>query len=202
MSRTTCLPLCAITAALFTASAAYSQDANGDAKAIAAYRLTADRLRQVINVNRAILQTVLQEPKVQESLSVSSEIEALSRRDELTAAEQRRLEQLEARQMQLEAAVDNPLGGDVESLAEMEARIRRYPPMIEALKREGLAPREYSIFWMAFLQAALAHRFQKSGMMQQLPPDVNPANVKFVAEHQPEIEAMQKEFEGLSRRRQ
>ena len=184
------------------ASVEYAQEASADAKTIAAYRLTSDGLRKVINVNRAILQTVLTDPKVQESMKISAEIETLSKKDELSAAEAVRLEQLETRREQLEEAVDNPIGGDVKSLAEMEGRIRKYPPMVQALKTEGMSPREYSIFWMAFLQAALAHGFQKAGMMQQLPPDVSPDNVKFVAEHQAEIEAMQKEFEGLGRRRQ
>jgi len=198
------MPVPAVTAAvavlLCAASPAYAQEANADAKAIAAYRLTSEGLRKVINVNRAILETVLSDPKVQESMKVAAQIDALSKKDELTSSEEARLEQLEARKAQLEEAADNPIGGDVKTLAEMEARIRKYPPMVEALKIEGMSAREYSTFWMAFLQAALAHGFQKAGMMQQLPADVNPGNVQFVAEHQQEIQAMQKEFEALGRR--
>jgi hypothetical protein len=63
-----------------------------------------------------------------------------------------------------------------------------------------MAPREYAKFWLAFIQAAFAHGFKKSGMLKELPPDVNPENVRFIDEHAAEIEAMQKEFQALGRK--
>jgi hypothetical protein len=81
----------------------------------------------------------------------------------------------------------------------MEARMRKYPPLVQALQREGIAPREYAKFWLAFIQAMFAQGFQKSGLIKELPKDINADNVKFVADHAAEIEAMQKELEALGK---
>jgi len=169
-----------------------------DAKIIEAYRLTTAALKQVVNVNRALIQEMTSDPALTASLALSAEIEALSRKDELTEAEAKQLEALEARMERLEDDA-NPLSGDASSLDEMEARIRKFPPLMRALTREGMEPREYATFWMAFMQAAFVHGFQKSGMLKDPPPGVNMENVRFIAEHTAEIEAMQKELEALGR---
>jgi hypothetical protein len=168
---------------------------DADSKEIAAYTLTLEALKKVVNVNRTMMQQMMQDPKVRESLKVDAELAALSKKEELTAADEKRIEELEARKEQLENDADNPLGGDAKSLAEMEARIRKFPPMQQALQREGMTPREYAKFWLSFIQASFAHGMQKSGMLKQLPADVNAANVKFVAEHEAEIQAMMKELQ-------
>ena len=174
--------------------------ADADTKEIAAYTLSLEGLKKVINVNRSMFQQMMQDPKVREAMKVDAELEALSKKDELTEADEKRVEELEARKEQLENDADNPLGGDAKSLGEMEARIRKYPPMQQALQREGMAPREYAKFWLAFIQASFAHGMQKSGMLKQLPADVNAANVKFIADHEAEITAMMKELEGLGKK--
>lgn len=170
-----------------------------DAKEIGAYRLTMDRFNRVVNVNRAFVKVMMQDPKVQETMKIDAELEALAKKEEQTEADAKRIEELEARKDALEDSIDNPLGGDTTTLAEMEARLGKYPPMLQALEREGMAPREYATFWMAFIQAAFAHGFRKSGMLKELPAGVNPENVKFVADHEAEIQAMQKEFEALAK---
>ena len=175
--------------------------AESDAKEIAAYRLTTAALTKVASVNRAIVLQMQQDPKVQEALKVEAEIDTLEKKDDLSEAEQKRLDALRDRQEQLEDSIDNPLGGDVSTLAEMETRIRQYPPLVQALQKENMTPREYARFWMAFIQAAFAHGFKKSGMLKELPPGVNPENVTFMEEHATEIEAMQKELEALGRRK-
>jgi hypothetical protein len=175
---------------------------DADAKEIAAYRLTTAALTKVLTVNRAMVAQVQHDPKVQEALKVAKAIDALEAKDELTEAEQKQLETLHERQEQLEDSADNPLGGDTKSLSEMEARIREYPPLMQALQKEGMAPREYAKFWMAFIQAAFVQGFKKSGMLKEIPPEVNPDNVKFIEEHAAEIEAMQKEFEALGKDKQ
>ena len=186
------------------ASPAYAQKKmeDADAKEIASYRLTTSALTKVVSVNRAMMARMQHDPKVQEALKVDKAIEALEAKDELTEAEEKQLEALRVRQEQLEASADNPLGGDTKSLSEMEARIREYPPLMQALQKEGMAPREYAKFWLAFVQAAFVQGFKKSGMLKEIPPDVNPENVKFVEEHAAEIEAMQKEFEALGKDKQ
>ena len=172
---------------------------DADAKEIASYRLTSAALAKVVNVNRAMLIQMQQDPKVQEALKVDKAIEALEAKDELTEAEQKQLDALRERQDQLEDSADNPLGGDTKSLGEMEARIKEYPPLMQALQKEGMAPREYAKFWLAFIQAAFVQGFKKSGMLKEIPAEVNPENVKFIEEHAAEIEAMRKEFEALGK---
>ena len=175
--------------------------ADADAAELAYYRLTPANLEKVINVNRTVLQELLRDPKVQEGLRIDAELEALSSKAEPTEADEKRIAELEARKAILEDAVDNPLGGDARTLADLESRLKRYPPMEQALRREGMAPRDYAKFWITFLQSAFAHAFQKSGMLKKLPADVNPENVQFIADHEAEIEAMQKEFEALGKRK-
>jgi hypothetical protein len=181
---------------------AAAQPADADTKEITAYKLTMEGLKKVINVNRAMVQQMMQDPKVREAMKIEAELDALEKKDEPTEADEKRMEQLRARQEQLEAEEDNPLGGDTKTLSEMEARIRKFPPMQQALQREGMSPRDYAKFWIAFMQAGFAHGMQKSGMLKQLPADVNAENVKFVAEHEAEIEAMTKALEALGKGKQ
>jgi hypothetical protein len=177
------------------------QTMDADSKEIASYRLTSAALSKVITVNRALVQQMMEDPKIKEAMKVATEIEALEKKDELSEVDDKRLEELRALQEQLEDSTDNPLGGDAKSLTEMEGRIRKYPPLLRALEKEAMSPRDYAKFWLAFIQAAFVHGFQKSGMLKELPPDVNPENVKFMEEHAAEIEAMQKEFEALGKKK-
>ena len=186
----------AVTGLLATPTA---QDA--DSTELAAYRLTLPNLTKVINVNREVLKALGQDPNVREAIKIDDELAALSNKAEPSESDQKRIAALEARKEALESSMDNPLGGDARNLSEMEARIRRYPPMAQALRREDMTPREYATFWLTFLQAAFAHGFQKSGLLKQLPPGVQPDNVKFIADHEAVIQAMQKEFEAFGLRR-
>jgi hypothetical protein len=183
------------------AAAATTQAKDADTKEIAAYRLTTAALRKVINANRIVAQQLMQHPNVQEARKIDDEIEALEKKDPLTAADEKRLDALRERQQQLEDSDDSPLGGESRTLDEMETRIKAYRPLLQALQSEGMTPREYARFWMAFVQASFAQGFKKAGMLKELPPEVNPENVKFIEEHTAEIEAMQKEFEVLTRRK-
>lgn len=181
---------------------AAAQQAEADMKEVTAYKLTMDGLKKVINVNRIMVQQMMQDPKVREAMKIDAELSALEKKDELTEADEKRMEQLRERKEQLEAEEDNPLGGEAKTLSDMEAQIRKFPPMQQALQREGMSPRDYSKFWLAFMQASFAHGMQKAGMLKQIPADINAENVKFVAEHEAEIAALTKELEGLGKRKQ
>lgn len=177
-----------------------AQGVPSDAQEIEAYRLTSPALKTVANVNRALVQEMMKDPAMREALTLRAEIEALSRKDDLTEAEAQRLDALEVRMDRLEEEV-NPLAGEAASLAEMEVRIRKFPPLMRALQREGMEPREYATFWLVFMQAAFVHGFQKSGLLKEVPVGVNMENVRFIAEHAEEIAAMQQELEALGRAR-
>ena len=176
-------------------------ETDSDTKEIASYRLTTAALTKVVSVNRALIQELMQDPGVKEAAQIGTEIEALEKKGTMSEAEEKRLQTLRARQEQLEDSTDNPLGGDASTLTEMETRIKKYPPLTQALQKEAMPPREYAKFWLAFIQAAFVQGFKKSGMLKQMPPDVNPENVKFMEEHATEIEAMQKEFESLGKKK-
>ncbi len=189
-----------LTCTLLESSAYAAQKmADADAKELATYRLTLENLTKVRDLTRNVAQQMVQDPKFKELSKLAAEIKALEGKPELTDAEQARLDALIEQQDKLEESVENPLSGDAQNLSEMEARIRKYPPLMQALQKAGMAPRDYAKFWLAFIQAAFAHGFQKAGMLKDLPAGVNPDNVKFIAEHTAELEAMQKEFEAFSK---
>jgi hypothetical protein len=178
---------------------AAEQPMDADAREIASYRLTTGALAKVVNVNRSLVRQMSQDPVMREALKVQAEISALERNEAPTEADEKRLQELRSRQDQLEDSIENPLAGDAKTLSEMEARIRKYPPLLHALKAEGMPPRDYAKFWLAFIQAAFAQGFRKSGMLKELPRGVSPENVKFIEDHAEEIAALQKELDALGR---
>lgn len=181
-------------------AAAQPPSADPDIKELSSYRLTKPTLDKVVNVNRAMVRAMMQDPRYEAAMKLEAAVEALGSKGALTDEEADRLEELEAKQDEMADDIDNPLGGDSKTLAEMEARIKKFPPLMQALQKEGLTAREYGKFWMAFIQAAFAQGFQKAGMLKELPPDINPENVRFIEEHAAEIAALQKEFEALERK--
>lgn len=189
-----------LTCTLLESSAYAAQKmADADAKELAAYRLTSENLTKVRDLTRQVAKQMMQDPKFKELSKLQAEMKALGEKDELTDAEQARLDAMAAKHDELEESVENPLSGDAQNLSEMEARIRKYPPLMQALQKAGMAPREYATFWLAFIQAAFAHGFQKAGLLKELPAGVNPDNVKFIDDHAAELEAMRKEFEAFSK---
>jgi hypothetical protein len=76
-----------------------------------------------------------------------------------------------------------------DSLADMARKFQAIPPLDAALRKEGMTAREYAIFNMALLQAGMAAGAQKMGA--KLPDSVNPANVKFVKDHEADLQKLQ-----------
>jgi Skp family chaperone for outer membrane proteins len=210
-----CLAFAILAAANYAAPRAQGS-ASADEKELAAYTLTLPTLKKVMSATRSTAELASQDPRYQQMAkmnleidAVEAELEKLQAKDQLTTAEQARadalqeqLGTLEDRKTQLEEklSAENPQGNP-ESLAEMEQRIRSFAPMARALEREGLTPREYSKFLFAMMQASMVFGLSQGKVdYAKLPPGVNPANVKFVAEHKTELEAMQKEFEQLEQK--
>jgi len=175
-----------------------SSKADADAKELASYRLT----METVNKARAATQTMTLEmkkdPKFQAFVKLEAEIEALEKKEELSEAEQRRLDALQQQKEKMEeensARFSNP-----DSLDEMEAQFSRFPPMANGLRQAGMSPREYAKFLLAMFQASMVAGFRKSGMVKELPAGVSAENVRFVEEHEAELKAMQAEFEKLSK---
>jgi hypothetical protein len=185
-----------VTIASAQAPPALSNDA--DTKEVAAYKLTMAAINKVDRAMRTAFVEMKKDPRFQERITLETELTTLRKKDEPTEAEQKRIEELEAKKEQLEAS--DPLQlNDAKNLDEMEAAIRKFPPLANALQQEGMTPREYSVLLMAMVQAAFAGGMQKSGMLKELPPGINAENVKFVLDHQAELQKMQQEWQTLGK---
>jgi hypothetical protein len=181
-------------------SAQGARPSDADLKEIATYKLTMETVEKVKVATRAMIGEIKKDPKYQQLLKLEAEIDALEKKDDRTEAEDAKLAALNEEKEKLESASDGPLSlGQANSLSEMEANIRKSPPIANALQSAGLSPREYSTFMMAMIQASMVAGFKKAGMMKELPKEVNPENVKFVEEHEAELKAMQAEFEKLAK---
>jgi DNA repair exonuclease SbcCD ATPase subunit len=187
-----------------------------DEKELAAYRLTLPTMNKVVAAMRTMMKEMAADPARQRLMKVEDEIEGLeaqldklNEKDELTKAEEARSESLSAQldklrmqkeQMEEADSGNNALQG-ANTLTEMEQGIRKTPVFARALEREGVSPREYAKFMIAMLQAGTIYGMSQGKVdYGKLPAGVNPENVKFIAEHKSELEAMQKEFEAMGKR--
>jgi hypothetical protein len=195
------MTLAALVLAAGVAAAQTGTQSDADAKEIAAYRLTNDGLNKVRTANRAMIVEVRKDPKFQELARIEAEAKALEEKDERTEADDKRLEELNAKQEQLSEAYSGVSLNDAKTLTDMEKRIAQFAPMANGLRAAGMPPREYAKFTLALLQAGMAAGLKKAGMVTEIPKEIPADNVKFVEEHAAELEAMQKEWEALSARK-
>jgi hypothetical protein len=176
-----------------------------DSKELASYRLTMETTKKVQTAMRALFQEMSRDPRFQALQKTKAEIETLSKKEEPTEAESERLEKLQALAEQQEEALEKGNGPNMntaQNLNEMEAAIKANPHFTAALSAAGLAPRDYAKYMLASLMAGMVAGFQKSGMLKELPADlkeVHPDNVKFIIEHEAELNEMRKEFEKLGK---
>ena len=167
---------------------------------------------------RALSQEMMNDPKYQRLMKFDEQIEALEKqleplqaKDEPTKADEAKmeslLEQIEKAREQKEQAEeamsdDTPNMNDAQTLDDMERSIAQFGPMARALKREGLSPRDYAKFTLAMLQAGMIEGFSQGKVdYAKLPAGVNPENIKFIAAHKAELDAMQQEFEAMGKRK-
>ena len=166
--------------------------ADPDLREMAAYTLTLDTLSKVSRVNQALYAAMKKDPRYAEQAKLRQELDAIQKKDETTEADDKRQEAIEARLEALEKSDDDSMNmGDAKNLDEMAARVQKFQPMLAALKAEGMAPREYAKFVMALIQAGFAAGMQKAGMLKETPAGINPANIKFVLEHEAELKKLQ-----------
>jgi hypothetical protein len=211
--------LCFFVSGLFVAatSTPLLAQSKADEKELAAYTLTLATLKKVVAATRAMSEEMMNDPKYQQLMKFDEQIEALEKeleplqaKDEPTEADEAKmdslLEQIEKareRKEQAEEAMssDSPDMNNAQTLDDMERAFAKIGPMTRALKREGLSPREYAKFTMAMLQAGMIHGFSQGKVdYAKLPAGVNPENVKFIAAHKAELDAMQQEFAAMGKR--
>jgi hypothetical protein len=172
-----------------------------DAREIEAYRLTMPRLEQLSRAYLAIAKVAHTDPRRQSLEKVHDELGRLQAKEELTDADERRIEQLEAEIAEIEENTDGVLDlGEGQSISEMARRIDAHPQYAAAVKSAGLTTREFATLQMALFQAMFAHGFLKAGTIKTVPKDVNPENVKFLQEHEAEIQQMAKQWEAAGLR--
>jgi hypothetical protein len=170
--------------------------ADPDLNEIASYTLTMDVVNKVDRVNRSMLATLKTDPRFAEAAKLETELEALRKKDETTEAEDKRKEQIEARLEALTTRQEKLFNlNDAKTLADMTARIQAFTPMVSALQKEGLSARDYAKFMLTLIQTGFAAGLQKAGMLKETPEGVNPANIKFVLEHEEDLKKLQ---QGMS----
>jgi len=170
---------------------------SADEKELAAYTLTMPTVRKVAAVTRTFLDEAARDPKVIESNKLKARLEVLEAKDELTAAETAEMEKLGGRIEALEAEIDSvdDLQRNNQSLADMEAGLKKRPTIMKALAREGLTPREYVRCLMALFQAAIVEGFsQGKADLAALPPGMSADHIRFIRENKTELDALQKEM--------
>ena len=181
---------------------AFAQTVSADEKELASYRLTMPTVRKLAAVFRTFAEEAARDPRTQELAKLEAEQKALADKDELTAAEEARMEKIGERMAEIEAAMEKKsMGSDnANSLSEMEADIRKQPAVMKALAREGLTPREYAKCFLALFQAALVQGFSQGKVdMAKLPAGINPENIKFVQENEKELAELQKEMAAIGK---
>jgi hypothetical protein len=189
----------------FAASAPAAQakaQNDADAKEIASYRLTMDAVNKLKVAMQAAAAEARKDPKYQELGRVETELQALQKKDEPSEADQARVEELSTKREELKQELEGPgLFNDASTLDEMEAAVRKQPLLSGALAKAGMPPREFAKFTFAMISASFAAGMQKSGMVKELPKDVNAENVKFILEHEAELQQLQQEFKGSDKDR-
>ena len=198
MSPTLCA--FALVVSLVTPSARQSAAADPDSKELARYTLTMDTLGKIDRAMQAVATEMKKDPRFAEQARLGGELETLKKKDSPTEAEEKRMEEISTRLDALQDQEDAALNlSDAQTLDEMAVQAKKIPGLAAALQREGLTTRDYSKCMMALVQAGLAAGLQKSGMLKEIPAGTNPANVKFVLDHQAELQKMQEKWQGLSK---
>lgn len=186
-----------LTIALATPALAQKGADDPDMKAIAAYHLTMAKFNALDHAMHDMAAELKKDPRFQQHMKEDAELEALQNKDNPTAADQKRIEALEAADKRFEDAMGDGVDGDNATLAQMAAGIKKLAPLANALQKNGISPQEYATFTMAMLQASMAAALKKSGQLKELPAGVNAENVKFVLDHEAEITRLQQAWSSL-----
>ncbi len=105
------------------------------------------------------------DPAIKKYRDAVREADTLGNKDELTTADEQRLEQLQA-------VLENPPYDDVEAntLSAMAAQYAKMPSVAGALKTAALTPRDFAKFVLAVSRAAMISGVQKQESRWRYPP--------------------------------
>ena len=179
-------------------SAAVKAESAADMKELSSYTLTMETLNKVDRAMRAAFVEIKKDPKFAEALKIEAELETLKKKDELTEAEEKRVEDL-SRRLETINSNDAMDMSDAQTIGQMAGKVEKFAPMMAGLRSAGLTAREYAKFMMAVLQAGLTAGLQKSGVLKEIPPGTNPANVKFMLDHEADFAKMQAAWAAMGK---
>src|SRR5690606_10275808 len=137
-----------------TVAAPAPQERNEDLQEVLNYRLSMTSLKQIEAVYAALAAEMQKDPEFRKLRTLRREYERLSSKDELTEAEESRLEELEAELEAMEESADerSPLPDldDATSLDELAEQIANEPMLAAAVAQAGMKPREFATAQLAF----------------------------------------------------
>ena len=183
--------------AVFAARAAQNAQLDADTRELQAYRLSMPKVQQMNDAYLAFFKSLQSDPKFVALQKAREELRALEHKSELTAADEKRIEQLERQVQDAEDVMAPQSSSEQQSLADMARAIESQPRFAAAVKRAGLTAREFATIQLALMQAMFAHGFKKAGAVKELPQEVPADNVKFVGEHEAQLTAMAKQWQAL-----
>jgi hypothetical protein len=194
----------AVTAPPAPAALAQRSASQSDEAEIKVYRLTMDKMRKFAAASEAMAKAAETDPRLKAIDALEKEIAALEKKDQLSAAEEKRLDDLRTK-LEAEEAKLMPADTDnAPSLDAMAKRIESVPALANAIRGAGLTPREYSLMSLVTIQAVMAHGFMKSSGGKELPRELAATmladNVKFVADNEAEITRLLERLKTLERK--
>jgi hypothetical protein len=195
------LPLLLLASALVAATAgAQVPGANDpDAKELAAYTLTLPALDKALAATKNLVAAAKNDPRFQKQAALKAELKKLEAREEPTEADTDRIEKLRAEIDAMDEAIFPNAGN--QTLAQMDAAMRKEPLMAKAIADAGLTPREYAKFLFAYMASGAVASMLEQGVIKEMPKElatsVNPANITFFQTHKAQVEAFQKAMEAI-----
>ena len=170
-----------------------------DAKELAAYTLTLSGLDKALAATKNLVAAAKNDPRFQKQAALKAEIRKLEAKAEPTEADTARLETLRAELDAIDKAIFPNTEG--QTLAEMDAAMRKEPLVAKAMADAGLTPREYAKFLFAYMSSGAVASMLEQGVIKEVPKELatslNPANITFFQTHKTELEAFRKTIEAL-----
>lgn len=81
------------------------------------------------------------------------------------------------------------------TIAGSVANIEKYPPVVNAFKTAGIAPRDFFVMTYTLINAATAVQMKRAGTLQEHPDSALPENIAFVEKN---YDRIKKIFNGAS----
>ena len=171
-------------AILMTAAGVAAQTPAKDAQDVRAVTLTMDRVKQI---DRAM-----------------AEAARLLETDEALRAKKQRREAIESGEVEPTAAEEAEMmreeADDDDSVASAIRELEREPKLAAAIRSTGLTTREFVLTQTALFQASFAYGAHKTGLLKEIPKEIPPEHIAFVAQHEAELAEMWKRWEKVSER--